>query len=312
MRSIAILLKYVSALLLVAGSLLMAGCDAATTTAAHTAPAPTPSISPASRTSNWQAIPVPGQNLEFLGYTVSPADPETLYACTSDGGSLAQNPITLWRTHNAGQHWAALHLPTSPGTNCQIAIAPSQPQRIVVLITNPNENSRPCDKNLLYLSNDGGTSWQHIPYNSMTPQGAQTVFCGGSGEKVTLKLVAQFADACNISNPTIETLEHKLAVLKGYCDEIGRDYNSIKRTVLLNCAIADTEEAALAKSGPFQRNALPGKVREQSLIGTPAMIRERLAQYEQAGAQEVIMWMPDAAQLDAVRMFAREVIPKGF
>ena len=158
--------------------------------------------------------------------------------------------------------------------------------------------------------------YYHIRGAINQPKGVQKphipLLIGGSGEKVTLRLVAQFADACNISNPTVEMLEHKLAVLKGYCDEVGRDYNSIKRTVLLNCAIADTEEAALAKSGPFQRNALPGKVREQSLIGTPAMIRERLAQYEQAGAQEVIMWMPDAAQLDAVRMFAREVIPKGF
>ena len=154
--------------------------------------------------------------------------------------------------------------------------------------------------------------YYHVQGAINQPKGVQQphipLLIGGSGEKVTLKLVAQFADACNISNPDIETLEHKLAVLKRYCDEIGRDYNSIKRTVLLNCAIAETEEAALAKGGPFQRNARPGHVREQSLIGTPDMIRDRLAQYEQAGAQEIIMWMPDAAKLDSVRMFAREFI----
>src|SRR6266487_4203589 len=131
------------------------------------------------------------------------------------------------------------------------------------------------------------------------PKGAQKpLLIGGSGEKVTLKLVAQYADACNISNPDVATLEHKLAVLKTHCEGIGRDYHSIKRTVLLDCAIAETEEAALAKSVSFPR--------EQALIGTPEMIRQRLAEYEQAGAQEMILWMPDAKDLQSIRLFASE------
>ncbi len=56
---------------------------------------------------------------------------------------------------------------------------------------------------------------------------------GGSGEQVTLKLVAQYADACNITNADIATFKHKLSLLKRYCGEIGRDYQSVKRTVLL-------------------------------------------------------------------------------
>ena len=144
------------------------------------------------------------------------------------------------------------------------------------------------------------------------PKGAQQphipLLIGGGGEQVTLKLVAQYGDACNISNPDIAMLEHKLSVLKKHCEEIGRDYHSIRKTVLLNCAIAETKEAALAKSGPFQRNAQPGRVHEQSLIGTPDFIRQRLAAYEQAGAQEIIMWMPDAKDLESVRLFAKECI----
>src|SRR5947209_4476933 len=134
------------------------------------------------------------------------------------------------------------------------------------------------------------------------PKGAQNphipLLIGGGGEKVTLKLVAQYADACNISNPDVATLEHKLAVLKTHCERIGRDYHSIKRTVLLDCAIAETEEAALVKGVSFPR--------EQALIGTPEMIRQRVAQYEQAGAQELILWMPDAKELQSIRLFARE------
>jgi alkanesulfonate monooxygenase SsuD/methylene tetrahydromethanopterin reductase-like flavin-dependent oxidoreductase (luciferase family) len=44
----------------------------------------------------------------------------------------------------------------------------------------------------------------------------------------------------------------------------------------------------------------------ESLIGTPAMIRERLKEYEEAGIQEIIVRFVDAVQLDSIRMFAQE------
>jgi alkanesulfonate monooxygenase SsuD/methylene tetrahydromethanopterin reductase-like flavin-dependent oxidoreductase (luciferase family) len=62
--------------------------------------------------------------------------------------------------------------------------------------------------------------------------------------------------------------------------------------------IAETEEAAPAKSVSFQR--------EQALIGTPDMVRQGMAEYKQAGAQEMILWMPDAKDLQSIQPFARE------
>jgi alkanesulfonate monooxygenase SsuD/methylene tetrahydromethanopterin reductase-like flavin-dependent oxidoreductase (luciferase family) len=135
---------------------------------------------------------------------------------------------------------------------------------------------------------------------------------GGGGEQVTLKLVAQYADACNIANVDITTLEHKLSLLKRYCEEMGRDYHSVRRTILLTCALAETEEAALAKIGSIERNAQsaasPAQFRERALIGTPETIRHRLTAYEQAGAQEIILYMPDSAHLESVRLFAHKFI----
>jgi F420-dependent oxidoreductase-like protein len=52
---------------------------------------------------------------------------------------------------------------------------------------------------------------------------------GGSGEKKTLRLVAQYAQACNLF-PTPD-LEHKLDVLRGHCEAVGRDYDEIEKTV---------------------------------------------------------------------------------
>jgi len=146
------------------------------------------------------------------------------------------------------------------------------------------------------------------------PKGVQKphipLLIGGGGEQVTLKMVAQFADACNVGHLDNEGLEHKFAVLKKHCEEIGRDYNSLRRTVLFNCAIAGTDQAALAKSDPFRRNIPSGRIREQALVGTPDTIRRRLAEIDQTGAQEIILYMPDTTQLEPLRLFARECMQK--
>jgi F420-dependent oxidoreductase-like protein len=56
------------------------------------------------------------------------------------------------------------------------------------------------------------------------------ILIGGSGEKKTLRMVAQYAQACNLfDSPEIE---HKLDVLRGHCEAIGRDYNEIEKTVM--------------------------------------------------------------------------------
>ncbi len=145
------------------------------------------------------------------------------------------------------------------------------------------------------------------------PKGVQKphipLLIGGSGEQVTLKLVAQYADACNISGD-IAKIKHKLAVLKQHCERLGRDYTSIKRTALVDtCAIAETEEAAFAKLSPHQQEHFE-QMRSRFLFGTPEMIRSRLAEYEEAGIQEVILWFPDATKLEALRLFAVECMQR--
>jgi F420-dependent oxidoreductase-like protein len=154
-------------------------------------------------------------------------------------------------------------------------------------------------------------NYSHIHGAINQPKGVQQphipLLIGGGGERVTLKLVAQYADACNLSYPTVAELTHKLAVLKKHCEDLGRDYQSLRRTVLLMCAIAETEEAAYALSQrtPFRRPIPPEKVPETALIGTPDRIRQRIAAYEKAGAQEIILYLPDAKDLHSVRLFAQ-------
>jgi len=58
------------------------------------------------------------------------------------------------------------------------------------------------------------------------------ILIGGTGEKKTLRMVAQYADACNIFDMGGEAISHKLDVLRGHCERLGRDYDDIARTTL--------------------------------------------------------------------------------
>lgn len=71
-----------------------------------------------------------------------------------------------------------------------------------------------------------------VPDNLSRPH--PPLMIGGGGERKTLRLVAQYADACNLF-PSPE-LDHKLDVLRQHCDDVGRSYDDIEKTV---CTVVD-------------------------------------------------------------------------
>ncbi len=62
------------------------------------------------------------------------------------------------------------------------------------------------------------------------------ILIGGGGEQKTLRLVAQYGDACNLF--ARDDVRHKLAVLRGHCDELSRDYDRIEKTALMSMDVA--------------------------------------------------------------------------
>lgn len=139
------------------------------------------------------------------------------------------------------------------------------------------------------------------------PKGVQTphipILIGGGGEKVTLKLVAQYGDACNVGGDQ-KTVAHKLAILKQHCENLGRDYESIHRTISTYCSIADSDEEAMALIPEGKRAGL----NDLALVGSPETIRQRLAELEALGIQEVIIDFPSATDLTPLYRLAKEFI----
>jgi F420-dependent oxidoreductase-like protein len=140
------------------------------------------------------------------------------------------------------------------------------------------------------------------------PKGVQKphipLLIGGGGEKVTLKLVAQYGDACNVSGD-LDTIRHKFDVLKQHCERVGRDHEKIHRTSTTFCSIAETDEQASAQIP----DPVKSMFRDRTLlVGSPDTISKRLADFEAAGVQELIIGFMNRTSLEPIRLFAKEFI----
>lgn len=108
------------------------------------------------------------------------------------------------------------------------------------------------------------------------------ILIGGSGEKKTLRLVAQYADACNLFLTTNDALADKLNVLKAHCQAVGRPYAEIEKTVL----------------GRVPAGEVP-----------VAQIIETCTQAAALGIQHAIFNFQEVYEVKSLEVFAREVIP---
>lgn len=141
------------------------------------------------------------------------------------------------------------------------------------------------------------------------PRGVQhpriPMMIAGGGEKVTLRLVAEFADACNVLESPAGA-ERTFAILKKHCAAIGRDYESIQRTVTTACLVADTDEEAQDALSPVVGAVYPGDFASYLLHGSVDTIRRRIDAYEAAGVQQLVVSFHQATQPEAIRRFAKE------
>jgi len=87
--------------------------------------------------------------------------------------------------------------------------------------------------------------------NSPPPISQIPIMIGGSGEKKTLRMVAQYADESNLSSGPIEEIPRKLDALAAHCERLGRDRSEIKVTKLQMAAVAPTMEEAEADLREF-------------------------------------------------------------
>jgi alkanesulfonate monooxygenase len=118
--------------------------------------------------------------------------------------------------------------------------------------------------------------------NRPQPLRRPPILIGGGGEKKTLRLVAQYAQACNLF--AFDDVERKLDVLRGHCEAVGRDYDEIEKTVMLPLDVGERGEKVDA-------------------------LRSELERLAKLGVHEVHGWVPRVWELTPLEIIGRELVP---
>ena len=138
-----------------------------------------------------------------------------------------------------------------------------------------------------------------------------SILVGGSGERKTLKIVAKYADACNLFG-SIETIKRKLDVLKEHCKSVGRDYDSILKTKLDLVVIDDSEEIARKRAQQFYKGIPEQQIRDRefAIYGTREDVSRQIELLEEAGIQYLILHFEPSRELEALDIFSDNIIKK--
>jgi alkanesulfonate monooxygenase SsuD/methylene tetrahydromethanopterin reductase-like flavin-dependent oxidoreductase (luciferase family) len=142
--------------------------------------------------------------------------------------------------------------------------------------------------------------------------GGIPILVGGGGERRTLRLVARYADACNVMGD-LDTIRHKLEVLAGHCAQVGRDPAEITTTRLGALVIADTPAEAERRGRRMaqDRGIDDDRYRGYVVAGDPDGVCEQLAPFFDAGLDAMVVNMHDAQDLDQVRL-AGQTLSRAF
>ena len=115
------------------------------------------------------------------------------------------------------------------------------------------------------------------------------ILIGGTGEQKTLRMVAQYGDACNIfARLGVEEIRHKFDVLREHCQRLGRNYDDIEKTTLDSLYIT--------------RDGANGSL-------TPAAVLDRFAQLAELGVDQAIFSLRDASDPAVYDILGADIIP---
>jgi F420-dependent oxidoreductase-like protein len=126
----------------------------------------------------------------------------------------------------------------------------------------------------------------NVPQSVQRPR--PPILIGGSGEKKTLRLVAQYGDACNLFELGIDGVRQKLDVLRAHCETVSRPYAEIRKTLTAQLRLSDTG----------------GNGTE-----TPEQAIERLSAYAALGIDEIMFSLPADWDAATFERFATRLVP---
>jgi alkanesulfonate monooxygenase SsuD/methylene tetrahydromethanopterin reductase-like flavin-dependent oxidoreductase (luciferase family) len=137
------------------------------------------------------------------------------------------------------------------------------------------------------------------------------IMVGGGGEKVTLQLAAKHADISHFFTGDLNILEAKTSALRGHCERLGRDYDSIRKATGFSILLGESEanaEQRLKKTAAM-RGQTPEELRKRlgPGFGTPEKVTAQMAEYVDRGIGLITLSFTDWADMPA---FADKVMAR--
>ena len=152
-------------------------------------------------------------------------------------------------------------------------------------------------------------------------KGGIPLWIAGGGEKVTLRIAAQYAQYTNFTSEP-EGFEHKSQVLADHCRDLGTDFGAIVRSANINAVVATTEGEVKDRLAAVRSriSGLTGEAAADAMLnsmstpqagsGTPEQLVEALQRLRGLGCEYAICYFPEAAyDRSGIELFEREVIP---
>jgi F420-dependent oxidoreductase-like protein len=143
-------------------------------------------------------------------------------------------------------------------------------------------------------------SVKDILNNPKPIRGDIPILVGGSGERKTLRMVAQYADGCNIFGD-LERVRHLLGVLERHCENVGRDPGEITKTRMATVVIAPTHdevERRIAGLNEIGRQ----RVEATGMVGDPGEVAEQAQAFLDAGLDGLTLSMPEVHDLEQLAL----------
>ena len=145
-------------------------------------------------------------------------------------------------------------------------------------------------------------------YCEPRPEPTPVVMIGGGG-KTTMRLAARHADWWNLSDVDIDVFKQRLAILEAHCNDIGRDFGSIRKTWFGRLVLGSSAEEAQKRGTTSGRSHYAGWNLAGAFVGTPEQVLTQIRPFVDIGVDTFMFEILDIEQADILQMTVEVVLP---
>ena len=132
---------------------------------------------------------------------------------------------------------------------------------------------------------------------------------GGSGERRTLRIVAEHGDIWNTFYGDVDHYRHLLDVLAGHCADVGRDAGDVRKSITFRAVLDEDETAARERAAALYGDPLPERLSNMMIVGTPDQAVELLRPYAELGAGDFLLGQLAPVDAQTIELVANSVAP---